>query len=79
VHKRSTKKEKGKVAALLLPSFPEKEGSDYYENEARYAFNVIRRQHHAGWVIGCQYGIAKQDCSEHYDEKSKYNILSFHE
>jgi hypothetical protein len=29
---------------LLLPGFPEKEGSDYYENEARYAFNVIRRQ-----------------------------------
>jgi hypothetical protein len=64
---------------LFLPGFPEEEGSDYHENKARYAFNVIRRQHHAGWVNGCQYGIAKQDCSEHYHEQSKYNILGFHE
>ena len=55
---------------LFLPRFPEKEGSDYYENEACYAFNVIRRQQHAGWVNGCQYRIAKQDCSEHYHEQT---------
>jgi len=60
------KKRREGVPALFLPSFPEKEGSDYYENEARYAFNIIRRQHHAGWVNRCQYCIAKQDCSEHY-------------
>ena len=72
---------KGEVefVTLFLPRFPEKEGSDYYENEACYAFNVIRRQQHAGWVNGCQYRIAKQDCSEHYHEQSKNQVLGFHE
>ncbi len=63
----------------LFPRFPEEECSGYYENEARYAFNVIRRQYHVGWVEGCQYGIAKQDCSEKYDQYSKYDILGLHE
>jgi len=41
------KKRRGRVPALFLPSFPEKEGSDYHENKARYAFNVVGRQWYA--------------------------------
>jgi hypothetical protein len=42
--KPQTKKGEGSFpSALFLPSFPKEEGSDYNENKARYAFNVIRR------------------------------------
>jgi hypothetical protein len=49
----------------FAPCFNENEYSDYYENEACYAFDVIGRQWYARLVIGHQYGIDKQDHSEH--------------
>ena len=64
---KTKKKERGFLVLFLcfVPCFNENEYSDYYENEARYAFNVVGRQWYARLVPSYQYGIDKQDCSEH--------------
>jgi hypothetical protein len=32
----------------------------------------------ACWIVGCQYGVAKQECSETYDDYPYYDIIDFH-
>jgi len=64
---------------VLFPKcFPKNESSHHYANHAHYAFNVIRREYLASWVVGCQYGIAKQECSETNDDYSHDDIIDFH-
>jgi len=72
------KKEKG-FLALFSKCFPKNEPSNHYTNHTHYAFNVIRRQYLACWVVGGQYSIAKQECSETNDNYSHYDIIDFHE
>ena len=72
----ANKKERGFL--VLFPCFPKNESSNHYKNHARYALNVIRRQYLACWVVGCQIGIAKQECGETYDNYSHYEIIDFH-
>ena len=68
------------VILVLFPKcFPKNESSSYYRYHAQYAFNVISRQYLARWVVGCQNGIAKQECSETYDNYSHHDIIDFHE
>ena len=67
------------ILVLFRKCFPKNESSSYYRHHAQYAFNVISRQYLARWVVGCQYGIAKQECSETYDNYSHYDIIDFHE
>jgi len=64
---------------VLFPKcFPENESRNHYREHTHYAFNVVRRQDLACWVVGCQYGIAKQEGSETYDNYSYYDIIDFH-
>jgi hypothetical protein len=60
------------VFGLFAKGFPKNEHSYHGGHHAHYTFNVVGRQYLVCWVVCCYYGIAKQECSETYDNYSNY-------